>query len=223
MNINDIHAVIFDSDGVLVDSETIHIAVERELLAEIGLKYDDEVYLTRFVGLSMPDYYASLADDYFAATGGKFPNEFSVQLHKRVWPRMEAELQPIQGVKGLVSKFEGPVAVASSAPFERLKRKLTIANLFETFDPHIYSVDHVQNGKPSPDLFLYAAEKLGIAPERCMVIEDSVNGILAARKANMLAIGFVGGGHADNGLRTRLTEAGANTVFDNHTEIGALF
>ncbi|MXO89626.1 HAD family hydrolase [Pontixanthobacter aquaemixtae] len=219
MNLADCGAIIFDSDGVLVDSEIIHIAVEQELLAELGLHYKIETYLSRFVGLSNPDFYSQLASDYAARIGGEFPPDFGQRLQKRIEPRIEAELQPIAGVVQLVEAFAGRVAVASSAPIERLTRKLEITGLISHFTPHVYSVDHVKKGKPAPDLFLHAAEQIGVQPERCAVIEDSVNGVMAARAAGMTPIGFVGGGHADSGLRDRLLANGAMFVVSSHNEI----
>ena len=212
-------ALIFDSDGVLVDSEVIHIAVEQELLADIGLTYDPETYLSRFVGLSNSDFYSALASDYVARVGGSFPTDFVSRLEKRIWPRIESELQPIDGVAPLVEAVGGKVAVGSSAPFEKLTRKLEMTGLHPLFSPHIYSVDHVQNGKPAPDLFLHAASQIGVQPDRCVVIEDSVNGIKAARAANMTPIGFVGGGHADAGLGERLKANGAAFIVSSHLEI----
>lgn len=219
MSIAHCDALIFDSDGVLVDSEVIHIAVEQELLAELGLTYDHETYLSRFVGLSNPDFYAELASDYEARIGGSFPADFGSRLQKRIWPRIEAELRPIDGVARLVEAVGGKVAVGSSAPFERLTRKLDITGLSPLFSPHIYSVDHVPNGKPAPDLFLHAASQIGVQPDRCAVIEDSVNGVKAARAASMTPIGFVGGGHADAGLGERLKANGAAFVVSSHAEI----
>lgn len=222
-------ALIFDSDGVLVNSEVIHIAVERELLAELGLTYDYVTYVSRFVGLSNPDFYASLRADYAALDpdtlpdkcSNGFPDDFADRLLERTIPRMEAELTAIDGVAQLVKAFARPVAVASSAPIQRLTRKLTITGLKPLFEPHLYSADHVEHGKPAPDIFLHAAEKLGVPASKCAVIEDSVNGIKAARAAGMFAIGFTGGGHADPGLADRLTKAGAHEVVDNHETLAA--
>lgn len=219
MSFADCEAIIFDSDGVLVDSEVIHVAVERELLADLGLTYDHKTYLSRFVGLSDPDFYAELSSDYEVLIGGTFPTDFGSRLQDRIWPRLEAELRPIDGVTQLVEAFGGKVAVGSSAPLDRLTRKLDLTGLASIFSPHIYSVDHVLNGKPAPDLFLHAAKQIEVPANRCAVIEDSVNGIKAARTANMTPIGFVGGGHADDGLANRLRANGAAHVVSSHAEI----
>lgn len=223
MTFSSIEAIIFDNDGVLVDSEAIHIDVERKLLAELGLEYDARSYIERFVGLSNADFYAELSKDYELLCSGSFPDDFSQQLKARVWPRIEAELRPIPGIVELVRKFGGPVAVASSAILPRLNRKLQITGLYELFAPHVYSSDHVGRGKPEPDLFIHAAQKLGVPPYRCMVIEDSLNGIIAGRRANMLTVGFVGGSHLDANHRDKLKEAGANVIAESHDEIAAYF
>ena len=219
MDLSHFDAIIFDNDGVLVDSETIHVAVERELLAEIGLDYDHQTFMSRFVGLHNHDFQAALARDYAEKYDRVFPSDFRTKLDARAWPKIESELMPIDGVADLVAAFPGAVAVASSATTHRLNRKLEIAGLRDLFSPHVYSADQVAQGKPSPDLFLFAAGQLGVAPARCMVIEDSVNGILAARAANMLSIGFVGGGHADARHSDRLLEAGAHGCVAQHEEI----
>ena len=222
MNLSDYEAIIFDCDGVLVDSEVIHIAVEQELLADLGLTYDHQTYLSRFVGLSNADFYSQLESDFASRVGGVFPPDFGQRLQEHLWPKIEAELQPIDGVAQLVEAFRGKVAVGSSAPIEKLTKKLAISGLTSLFSPHIYSVDHVKNGKPEPDLFLYAARQLDVQPERCVVIEDSVNGTLAAQAANMTTIGFIGGGHADAGLGDRLKANGASFIASSHFEIMVL-
>ena len=219
MDLSGIDAIIFDNDGVLVDSETIHVAVERELLAEIGLDYDYETYMSRFVGLNNHDFHTALARDYAETHARRFPADFKARLKARAWPRIEDELMPIDGVADLVSAFNGAVAVASSATPHRLNRKLELTGLRELFSPHVYSADQVAQGKPSPDLFLFAAAQLEVSPARCMVVEDSVNGIIAARAANMLSIGFIGGGHADARHSDRLLEAGAHGCVAGHDEI----
>ena len=214
--------IIFDNDGVLVDSEVIHIAVEQELLAELGLIYEPEIYATRFVGLSNADFYAALRSDYIAATGDAFPDDFAERLNARVWPRIEAELKPISGARKLIEASGRKVAVASSAPLERLRRKLEITGLDRLLSPNIFSADHVRKGKPAPDLFLYSAAQLKTEPRNCAVIEDSVNGVKAAKAAGMLPIGFVGGGHADPKLADRLSANGASIIVSNFAEIEQL-
>jgi beta-phosphoglucomutase-like phosphatase (HAD superfamily) len=214
-------ALIFDCDGVLVDSEAIHVAVEMELLKEMGLAYEWEAYLSRFVGLGVPEFHAALAEDYAALGQGPFTDDFGPRLHDRAWPRIEAELTALPGAAELAARFEGPIAVASSSITPKLHRKLELTGLTKTFAPHIYSADQVARGKPAPDLFLFAAHKIATDPATCLVIEDSVNGVKAALAAGMTAFGFTGGGHADAGLGERLLAAGAAASFQSHDAIAA--
>lgn len=216
-------AIIFDCDGVLVDSEVIHVAAEMELLADLGLAYDRETYLTRFVGLSNADFHAAIRSDFAGVSDTAFPADFAARLHQLVWPRIETELKAIEGVEALVRSFNGQVAVGSSSPYEKLMAKLAITGLQPLFAPHIYSADHVKAGKPEPDLFLHAAAELGVDPCQCLVIEDSLHGVVAARAAGMTAIGFTGGGHTDAGLAQRLMKSGAAAVVAHHAEVQRLF
>jgi HAD superfamily hydrolase (TIGR01509 family) len=216
------NALIFDCDGVLVDSEAIAIRRERELLAQWGLDYDFETFVSRFVGLHNRDFHLALEADA-AGAGLQLPDQFGALLQANNWKYYEAELEPIAGVLDAATAFQGPQAVASSSEANKLVRKLTITGLVDTFAPHIYSSDLVKNGKPAPDLFLLTAEALRVTPAGCVVVEDSVNGIRAARAAGMTAWGFTGGGHADAGLAGRLQQAGAHAVFSSHHEIAQAF
>ena len=214
-------ALIFDCDGVLVDSETISIATEREMLADWGLDYPFEVFVSRFVGLHNRDFHAALAADA-RANGRPLPDDFADQLQARIWQRFETGLRAIDGVLDVSAAFAGKQAVASSSEAPKLVRKLQLTGLHEAFAPHVYSSDLVTHGKPAPDLFLHAAAQIDARPEQCVVVEDSVNGVRAARAAGMTAWGFTGGGHADAGLGRRLAEAGAHAVFASHAEIAAV-
>jgi HAD superfamily hydrolase (TIGR01509 family) len=213
-------ALIFDCDGVLVDSEVIAIQCEREILASWGLDYALETFVQRFVGLHNRDFHNAIAADAQAA-GLALPDDFRTALHANHWKRFEAELKAIDGVLEVAAAFTGLQAVASSSEADKLVRKLELADLHETFAPHVYSSDLVANGKPAPDLFLLAADRIGARPDTCLVIEDSVNGVKAALAAGMTAWGFTGGGHADAGLAGRLTEAGAHGVFASHRDVAA--
>ena len=212
-------AVIFDCDGVLVDSEIIAIAVEREHLSGWGLVYDNETYISRFVGLHNRDYHAALRVDA-DARGIVLPTDFPGIIQAAIWARFEAELTAIEGALELAGNFAGAVAVASSSEQDKLHRKLEMTGLAGAFGKHVYSSDLVTNGKPAPDLFLYAASRLGADPARCLVIEDSENGVKAGRAAGMTVYGFTGGAHAEPGLARRLSQAGAHAVAGSFAEIG---
>ena len=211
-------ALILDCDGVIIDSEAIALVVERSLLAEAGLTYPEPEFLNRFVGLHNRDYHAALLRDAEAA-GLKLPEDIFERMQTEIWRRFETDLRPIKGIDVVVEAFAGPVAVASSSAARRLQKKLEMTGLSSLFGTHVYSADLVENGKPAPDLFLHAAARLGVEPADCSVVEDSVNGVTAARKAGMTALGFVGGGHADPGLSERLMQAGAHRVLKSHHDL----
>src|SRR5690606_7886728 len=158
------------------------IQAERDLLRSWGLDYGFEAFVSRFVGLHNRDFYAALAADA-ARLGVALPEGFGPQLQANNWARYEAEPTRIEGGGDAGAAFGGPLAVASSSEAAKLVRKLEITGLHDLFVPHIYSSDLVTHGKPAPDLFLLTAEKLSAAPEGCLVIEDSVNGVTAARAA----------------------------------------
>lgn len=213
-------AIIFDNDGVLVDSEAIHVRIEMELLNELGLHYDYTDYVTRYVGLGHSEFLEALAAAYAEAGLGSFPEDFADRLEARAWPRMMAELKPLPNLAPLLDiTADRPRAVASSALAHKLRAKLERAGLLEHFAPHVYSAEQVRRSKPAPDLFLFVAGKLAVEPDRCLVIEDSVNGVRAAKAAGMKVIGYTGGGHADPDLGTRLSRAGADACFADHGAI----
>jgi len=211
--------IIFDCDGVLIDSEKIYNSVEQKYLSQIGLNYQNAEFQTRFVGLTDVDYYNELKRDYQLLGKGEFPSEFAALVQAECWERFETELVEINGINALLNQFQGTTAVASSSTVEALHKKLRITKLHARFHPHIYSGEQVERGKPSPDLFLFAASQLGQKPENCIVLEDSVNGVRAGLAAGMTVWGFTGGGHADADLPNRLKQAGAHEVFSNYPDI----
>lgn len=214
-------AIIFDCDGVLVNSEALVIGVERRFLAGLGLVYDDVEFLTRFVGTSDADLVALLRADHARRGTGSFPEDFLEQVRRTCFDLFTTELRAVEGLEVYLAGLRAPKAVASSSTVRSLKRKLGLTGLADWFGDHVYSAEHVANGKPAPDLFLHAASRLGIEPSDCVVIEDSVNGVLAGAAAGMQVWGFTGGGHADAGLGDRLAEAGAHRVYETFAQIGA--
>lgn len=206
-------AIIFDCDGVLVNSEALVIGVERRFLADLGLVYGDVEFLTRFVGTSDPDFVAALRADHAMRGSGAFPDDFLQQVRAETYHLFTTDLRAVAGLEPLLATLTLPKAVASSSTVRSLERKLSLTGLADWFGPHVYSSEHVTRGKPAPDLFLHAAAKLGQRPGDCVVVEDSVNGVLAGVAAGMQVWGFTGGGHADDGLGDRLARAGAERVY----------
>lgn len=210
----EISAVIFDCDGVLVDSETLAIRGERRALGELGLDYAPEDYVRRFVGLHDAAFFAELARDYHSKFSAPTPENFQARVLAGRRREMGA-LQQVDGAADALSQAKrvfGAAAVASSSRAHFLESKLRRTGLWDHAAPHVYSADLVAKGKPAPDIFLYAAERLGVAAARCLVVEDSENGVKAGRAAGMMVCGFTGGGHCFNGHGLRLTAAGAHWI-----------
>jgi HAD superfamily hydrolase (TIGR01509 family) len=217
------HAVIFDCDGVLVDSEVLFHAVELEVLAEFGLIYESASFKARFLGMSDGAYYAALEEEALQKLGRSIVAELRPRMTARVLEQFEQKLCAVEGALDAVNTVRLPKAVASSSGVKSLDRKLRRFGLWAPFAPHIYSSEHVAQAKPAPDLFLHAAAQLGVDPAACLVIEDSVNGVRAALAAGMTVWGFSGGGHMDEAMRALLVEAGAHRQVANWAEAKALF
>jgi beta-phosphoglucomutase-like phosphatase (HAD superfamily) len=217
-----ITAVIFDCDGVLVDSEVLALEVELAILAEQGLSFEREDYVTRFMGLSYEAFHDVIDQEAQKRLGRSISDRIRGELAARLRQTMIARLTEVPGAGAAVAGTPLLKAVASSSTKEGLERKLKQVGLWAHFEPHVYSADHVVNAKPAPDLFLHAAEKLGVPPDQCLVLEDSVNGVTAAKAAGMLVWGFLGGGHACDRLGGRLTAAGAERLVKDWPEAGRL-
>lgn len=211
-------AVIFDCDGVLVDSEILAIEVEIALLAECGLTYAPADYHHRFLGLNDAAYQAALDIDAMERTGRPLPTDFLHRAHVQRWDACQTRLVEVAGCGAAVAALALPKAVASSSGADFLREKLRLTGLLSAFDPHVYSADLVARAKPHPDIFLHAAERLNVDPARCLAIEDSVNGVRAALAAGMTVWGFAGGGHMDAQGAARLVEAGAHAVLETWAE-----
>ena len=205
-------AILFDCDGVLVDSETIAIEAEIAALAGIGLDYAAGEFTARFMGMSDKAFYASLESDSRARLGRGLPGDFRARIDARKHALNEEKLRAVPGIENVLARLVLPKAVASSSEARALAYKLRKTGLWDFFAPHIYCADHVAHAKPAPDLFLHAAANLAVAPRDCLVIEDSVNGIRAAHAAGMRVWGFAGGGHMDQSGVARLADAGAERI-----------
>ena len=214
--------VIFDCDGVLVDSEVLALEVELAILAEQGLSFEREDYVTRFMGLSYQAFHDVIDAEAQKRLGRSISDNIRGELATRLRQTMIARLTEVPGAVTAVASTRLLKAVASSSTKEGLERKLKQVGLWAHFAPHVYSADHVVNAKPAPDLFLHAAEKLGVPPAQCLVLEDSVNGVTAARAAGMAVWGFLGGGHGHGRLGERLTAAGAKRLVQDWPEAGRL-
>lgn len=218
-----IQAVIFDCDGVLVDSEIIAVEVERALLAEHGLHYEVPDFIARFMGMSDKAFYAALGEDSIAQLNRALPDDFQTRVNAGKRAISEKSLSVIAGIEQAIEALRCPMAVASSSQTHQLDYKLRRTGLWDRFAPHVYSADDVIHAKPAPDLFLHAAKALRIASCDCLVIEDSVNGVKAGLAAGMRVWGFAGGGHMDDAGSTRLMNAGAERVVPDWKTAALLF
>ncbi|MFJ5014320.1 HAD family hydrolase [Streptomyces griseoluteus] len=182
--------ILFDNDGVLVDSEPISNRHLAAYLTELGHPTTYEESIRDYMGSAMHRVH----DIVLERTGERLPADFDDVFHARVFAAFEEELRPVAGVEGVLEKLTAdgvPYCVASSGSHERIRVGHRVTGLDRWFDDdRIFSSQDVGRGKPAPDLFLYAAERMGVAPERCLVVEDSPLGVRAARAAGMDVYGF---------------------------------
>ena len=190
------------------------------MLAEQGLTFERSDYVNRFMGLSTDAFHAAIDEEFQRRLGR--PIAEAVRQSERLRAVMVAELTEVPGAVHAMARLTLPKAIASSGSVGGLERKLKRTGLWEHFAPHVYGADHVTHAKPAPDLFLHAAAALGVAPMDCLVLEDSVNGVIGAKAAGMTVWGFLGGGHADDGLGARLVQAGAARLVRDWPEAAGL-
>jgi HAD superfamily hydrolase (TIGR01509 family) len=204
--------IIFDCDGVLIDSEILYQEIQMQALADIGLTYERQAYVTRFMGTGDKNYYHEVGLDYMDKFETPLPKYFKPNLKKKLELEFAARLRPVRDIHSLLEGLIAPKAVASSSHLDFLHVKLKQTQLDHFFVPHIYSADMVPRAKPFPDLFLHTAQQLGAEPGACVVVEDSVNGVKAGIAAGMYVIGFCGGLHCDDAHALQLKNAGAQDI-----------
>lgn len=211
--------LIFDCDGVLVDSEAIAIDVESRLLTEAGFSITPDEIADRFVGLS----YASMLRGLEEQFGRALPVGLIPRIEQMVRDEFPHRLVAVEGISGVLTRSSLPRAVASSSDLDRIHQSLGLAALDRHFDDElVFSAQMVERGKPAPDLFLLAAERLGADPSLCVVIEDSPHGVTAALAAGMQVVGLLAGSHARPSLGERLRAAGATHIAASSAELNAL-
>jgi beta-phosphoglucomutase-like phosphatase (HAD superfamily) len=207
--------IIFDCDGVLVDSELVSCRAHAETLTRHGYPITADQVLGRFLGVS--DREARLSIE--AEINRKLPDDFESQVKHATLQFYAGDLRAISYVGEAIAAIGLPKCVASSGTPEKIRHGLTSAGLFDTLTPHIFSAVQVARGKPAPDLFLFAAEQMKTAPERCLVIEDSVPGVTGGHAAGMTVLGFHGGSHCTTGHAELLRAAGASVTFDDMRQL----
>lgn len=208
-------ALIFDCDGVLVDSEPLAVIELLAMLRGLGAPMDQARIYDEFLGRSFQTVIEAMAQDFGIDVTPALPG-YTAALAAR----LGRELRAVPDMAAVIGGMKGPRAVASSSAPERLNLSLRLTGLATLFGPHVYSATQVAHGKPAPDLFLLAADRLGADPQDCIVIEDSPAGILAARAAGMRVVGFLGGSHAaPAGLRVRLAELHPDALIDHARDL----
>lgn len=208
--------VIFDNDGVLVDSERLTNAVLARRLTAIGLPTDFDEAVVRYMGRSNSDCLA----DVEAALGRRLPETFLGDFEAECAQMMHSELTPVAGVPELLDALDDRGVrrcVASSGTPKEIALRLSVTGLQEGFGDRVYSATMVERGKPAPDLFLHAARQMGVAVDDCVVIEDSPAGVAGAKAAGIRVLG-----HASLAPEARLREAGADEVVHDMRHVAAL-
>jgi HAD superfamily hydrolase (TIGR01509 family) len=207
--------IIFDCDGVLVDSEPIINLAYQEALNECGFRITSQEYMDRFSGMSDEETFRIIEQQW----GRPLPADFERRVTALVDARCETSLTTTPGVDEALAAIRIPVCVASSGVPDRIRTSLRIVGLLDHFEPHLFSATAVQRGKPAPDLFLHAARSMGAARSRCLVVEDSVPGVQAGIAAGMTVIGYCGGGHCRADHADILRGQGATRIIADMREL----
>lgn len=184
--------VIFDCDGVLVDSERLTVVVESRVLTALGWPMDADEVVARWMGRSSSAQHA----DVLAHLGPELTAVFEERTEREMRDVFDRDLRPVDGVVDLLDSLDRrgvPTCVASSGSHAKMRRTLGVTGLWPRFAERIFSADEVEHGKPAPDLFLHAASRMGVLPRDCVVVEDSVYGVRAAIAAGMTVYGYAGG------------------------------
>jgi HAD superfamily hydrolase (TIGR01509 family) len=187
--------VIFDCDGVLIDSEILSCDVLIEELGREGIAVDRDYVFRNCIGHSFPE----VAEKIRSSRGKVLPDGFEARYRASLVSQFDLSLKPTSGVIDILARLGAPFCIATSSSRERAERSLAAAGL-SRFDARVFTASMVAHGKPAPDLFLLAAKKMHVAPAKCLVIEDSIPGILAARAAGMTVWRFAGGRHFQLGF-----------------------
>lgn len=208
-----IELVIFDCDGVLVDSERIAVRLNVECFAEFGCTVSEQDIVHHFLGRSASSIMGQAAQWVGADRVGAWNDRFR-ELYYRA---LAQQVEPVDGIVQALDQISIPVCVASSGTHEKMKITLGRTGLYERFEGRIFSATEVPHGKPEPDLFLHAAFQMGVQPSRCAVVEDSQYGVRAARAAGMRSFGYAGGVTPAAWL-----EGPGTVVFDDMRELPGL-
>lgn len=212
--------ILFDCDGVLVDSEIIAAKVESKLLTEAGYPISVEEMGERFAGMTWKNILLTIEKEVDIPLSASLIDKSEILLDQR----LAREVKMIEGVVFALSRLAGPRCICSNSSSDRLEMMLTKVGLKEAFAPHIYSAKDLgaERVKPKPDIYLHGAAQFNVDPKKCLVVEDSVHGVEAGRAAGMRVIGFTGASHTYPSHADRLTDAGAETVISRMMDLPAV-
>ena len=210
--------LIFDCDGVLVDSEVLALDTLREMMASLGRPMTMDEAVREFAGGSLADTIATVE----RLLGRPLSADVGAHFGRLLLERFRQELKPMPGVRDAILALPYRRCVASSSTPDRLRLSLEVTGLAPLFGEHVFSAVQVARGKPAPDLYLLAAKTLGEPPEHCVVIEDAVRGVMAGCAAGARVVGFAGGAHAGPTLAEDLRAAGAEVVIHAMHELPAV-
>lgn len=210
--------LIFDCDGVLVDSEPLSMAVDVEILREAGVTMSAAEAHRRFVGKTFAAMIAEITREF----GAKFPADVSADKDRRLLKIYEKALKPVPGMAAALGEIGGKPSVASNSPAQRVREALRLTGLTPFFEDRIVTFEHVKHGKPEPDVFIEAAARAGAPPSSCIVVEDSITGVTAAFRAGCRVLGFTGTHLHPEHHAKALTAAGAPLTFHEMSRLAAV-
>lgn len=211
--------IIFDCDGVLVDSEIIASEVNLEIVKDLGMDLTLDELSQRYSGLTADSIFAQVSEEL----NKPLPQDIAERSDKMLDEALRQSLQAVAGVHEMLDVMDDALCICSNSTTPRLEQNLKLTNLLDRFHPHIFSAVEVRQNlpKPSPDVFLHAAETLGATPAQSIVIEDSSHGVEGAVAAGMRVIGFVGASHSYVGHSEKLMDAGAETTVSKLSDVPA--
>jgi HAD superfamily hydrolase (TIGR01509 family) len=210
--------LLFDNDGTIVDSEIIAVRSMLHLLAQHGFHMDEKHYSTKYPGLLERDILASLRHEYNL----HLPHDFLDRLHgmhREVFP---AQLRAIKGMPKVFKNVKVPKSMVSNGSVRHVERSLRRVRLRSALDGHIFSAEHVSKPKPEPDVYHHALQALGLQPQDVLVVEDSPTGVVAAKRAGLRVVGFLGASHIPQGHGDRLRDEGADYLAKDAGEVAAV-